>query len=70
MKRNNVFHKYLFSLDEPARVALAAKLDTSIAYLQQISYGIRQPSPKFALRLSDETRVPKSALRPDLWGDA
>ena len=70
MKRNEKFHAYLFSLDKGSRKALAKKLGTSIPYLEQISYGWRTPSPNFAKELAEQTGIPKSAFRPDIWDAA
>lgn len=53
--------------------------DTSLAYLQQISYGVRDPSADFAIELEAESKkfakkhfepdqhMTREALRPDYW---
>jgi hypothetical protein len=63
--------------DPARRDALAAACNTSSDYLWQVATGWRnrRPGPQLARTIERETermgpeRVPKEALRPDLWGD-
>lgn len=50
---------------------LAKAAGTKAVYLMQIVRGVRQPSPKLARRIHEETNgvVTLGSLRPDIWGE-
>lgn len=60
---------YFKKLSTPDRETLAGKAGTSVAYLSQIAYGVRNPSATLAKKIDEVTEGdwPKHILRPDIY---
>jgi hypothetical protein len=63
-----IFKDFYDSLSKAELVTLAAKANTSAAYLYQISAGIRKPGASVSARLkAADNRITDGMLRPDLY---
>jgi DNA-binding transcriptional regulator YdaS (Cro superfamily) len=63
--------RYLNSIDEKERIAVAEKAGTTVGYLWQISGNHRKPGALLARKIERVTggRVKASSLRPDYFCD-
>jgi len=48
--------------------AAAQQLGLKAPTLCRFEKGNRRPSPRLAKKISEKTGIPKSELRPDIWG--
>ena len=48
---------------------LARRVGVGRATINRIETGVRQASPKLALRIEAATGVPRAEIRPDIFGD-
>jgi len=62
------FKEFYSALTKDVLVSLAAKANTSTAYLYQIANGIRKPGMSVASKLkAADHRITDAMLRPDLY---
>lgn len=61
--------QYLDTYGKDAVETLAGRAESSYAYLSQIAYGHRSPSPKLAKKLEELTdgKLTRYELRPDVY---
>jgi DNA-binding transcriptional regulator YdaS (Cro superfamily) len=58
--------------DAAGRESFAKRAGTNSAYLSQLVYGHRRPSPALAraLNVASDGEIPLASLRPDLWSES
>ena len=61
---------FLDSMPRPERRSFAARCGTTLNYLAQLQYGVKQPGPAMARSIHEASgrKVPLEMLRPDIWG--